>query len=186
MRRPDGSHKASGWTTVLSTFQNSQKFFPDLSRIRTVVPDGRTSAASNFHIKASRIRTKEMVVRTVDLMHAISISDARASRPKGLTFGRLDFECDTCLMNEHVRTVAAIFPYLCFGRKSHSWSNTECRSDVLLKRIDGCKLEQFEASRHRGMSEWKVLVVRTKDALDSWVSGWYITSSEWLAGNRFF
>jgi hypothetical protein len=31
-----------------------------------------------------------------------------------------------------VRTVAAIFPYLCFGKKSHSWSNIECRPDVLL------------------------------------------------------
>jgi hypothetical protein len=73
-------------------------------------PDGRTSAASNFHTKVSHVRTKGMFVRTVDLMHAISISDARAS-------GRLDFECDTCLMDECVRTgilivwtVAAVFP----------------------------------------------------------------------------
>jgi hypothetical protein len=35
---------------------------------------------------------------------------------------------------------------------------------VLLKRLDGCKLEQFEASRHRGRSGRKVLVVRTDDA----------------------
>jgi hypothetical protein len=55
-------------------------------------------------------------------------------------------------MDEHVRTgihivrtVVAIFPYLCFGKKSHSWSNTECRLDVLLKRPNVCKLEQFEA-----------------------------------------
>jgi hypothetical protein len=32
------------------------------------------------------------------------------------------------------------------------WSNTEGRPDELLKRPDGCKLEQFEASRHRGRS----------------------------------
>jgi len=56
-------------------------------------------------------------------------------------------------MDEHVQTgirivqmVAVIFPYLCFGKKSHSWSNTEWRPDLLLKRPDGCKLEQFEAS----------------------------------------
>jgi hypothetical protein len=52
------------------------KFFPNLSRVQTVLhyrPDGRTSAARNFHIKASRIRTKGMVVWTVDQMHAISI-----------------------------------------------------------------------------------------------------------------
>jgi hypothetical protein len=54
----------------------SLKFFPDLSRFRTVLPcclDSRTSAARNFHIKALRIRTKGMVLRTVDLMHTISI-----------------------------------------------------------------------------------------------------------------
>jgi hypothetical protein len=63
-----------------------------------------------------------------------------------------------------VRTVAAIFPYLCFGKKSHSWSNTEWRLDVLLRRPDGCKMEQFEASRHRGRSGRKALVVQTDDA----------------------
>jgi hypothetical protein len=35
---------------------------------------------------------------------------------------------------------------------------------MLLKRSDGCKLEQFEASRHKGRSGQKVLVVRTDDA----------------------
>jgi hypothetical protein len=38
---------------------------------------------------------------------------------------------------------------------------------VLLKRPDGCKLEQFEASRHRGRSEQKVHIFQTDDALDS-------------------
>jgi hypothetical protein len=45
------------------------------------LPDGRKSAASNFHIKASRVQTKRMVVQKADLMHGISISDARASGP---------------------------------------------------------------------------------------------------------
>jgi hypothetical protein len=73
-------------------------------------PGGRTFAASNFHIEASHFRTKVMVIRTVDQMHAITISDDRVSE-------RLDFERDTCLMDERVRTgihivqtVAAIFP----------------------------------------------------------------------------
>jgi len=65
-------------------------------------------------------------------------------------------------------------------------SNTKSRPDVLLKHPDGCKLEQFEVSRHRGRSERKVLIVRTDDALDSWASGRYVTSSERLAGNRIF
>jgi len=113
--------------------------------------------------------------------------------PWRLTSGRLDFECNTCLMDERVRTwihviwtVAAIFPYLCFGRKAHSWSNTEWHPNVLLKHPDGCKLEQFEASRHRGRSERKVLVVWMDDTLDSWASKRYITSSGRLQGIHFF
>jgi len=35
-RRLDGRHKVSGQTTVLLAFQISQKFFPELSRVRTV------------------------------------------------------------------------------------------------------------------------------------------------------
>jgi hypothetical protein len=137
IRRPDGQ-----LCDRLSKI--SLKFCLDLSRVQTMVPchpDGCTSAARNFHIMASRVWTKGMVVRTVDQMYAFSILVARAS-------GRLDFECDTCLMDERiqmrihiVQTVAVIFPYLCFGKTSHSLSNTECRSDVLLKRPDGCKLE---------------------------------------------
>jgi len=56
-------------------------------------------------------------------------------------------------MDERVRTgihivwtVAVIFPYLFFGKKSHSWSNTDCHLVVLLKSPDGCKMEQLEAS----------------------------------------
>jgi hypothetical protein len=41
-----------------------------------------------------------------------------------------------------VRTIAAIFPYLILERKSEAWSNTEGRLNGLLKRPDGCKLDQ--------------------------------------------
>jgi hypothetical protein len=155
-------------------------------------PNGCTSAARNFHIKALPVRTKGMVVQTVDLMHAISLYVAHAFEPWRPMCGRLNFECTTCLTNERVRTgihivrtVAAIFPYLCFGKNSHSWSNIECRPDVLLKRPDGCNLEQFEASWHRERCGRKVLVVRTNDALDSWASEQYITSSGRLQAIRF-
>jgi hypothetical protein len=57
------------------------------------------------------------------------------------------------------------------------WSNTEGRLDGLLKRPDGCKMEQFEASRHRGRPGWKVLVVRMDDAVDCRSSKWFDTSS---------
>jgi hypothetical protein len=185
-RHSDSGHKASGWTTVQSAFQNFAEilswFEPRLDDVALSSgqhrPDGRTSAARNFHMKASRVQTKGMVVWTVDQMHTISIYVARASGPWRLAFGRLNFECTTCLMDVSVQTrihivwtVAAIFPYMCFGKKSHSWLNTECHPDVLLKRLDGCKLEQFEASRHRGRSGRKALIVRTDDALDSWASG---------------
>jgi hypothetical protein len=80
-------------------------------------PDSRTSAASNFHTNASLAQTKGMVVQKVDQMHIIFIFDASAPGERGLTSGCLDFECNTCLMDEHVRkgihgirTVAAIFP----------------------------------------------------------------------------
>jgi len=170
-RRPEGRHKASGRTTVRSAFQILQKFFLELSRVWTVLPchpDGRTLAARNFHIKAWGIRTITAFVRTIDLMHAIFIYEAWASKPWRPTSGRLNFECTTYLMNDRVRTgthfvrtVATIFPYLCFRKKSHSWSNTGRRPDVLLRRPDGCKLEQFKASQHRGRFGWKVLVART-------------------------
>jgi hypothetical protein len=126
---PDGGHRPSRRTTVRPKFQKfCCKSFLFERCVRMVLPcrlEGRTFAASNFHIEASRVRTGRMVVRTADLMHAISISDARASRPWWLASGRLDLNCDTCLMDEHVwtgihviRTVAVIFPYLCFGKKS--------------------------------------------------------------------
>jgi hypothetical protein len=54
-------------------------------------------------------------------------------------------------------------------------SNTESCPDGLLKRLDRCKLEQFETSRHRERSERKVLVVRADDALDKCASGRYDT-----------
>jgi hypothetical protein len=55
-------------------------------------------------------------------------------------------------------------PYLCFGMKSFYLLNTEGRPDVLLRRLDVCNLEQFEASGHRRESERKILIVRTDDA----------------------
>jgi hypothetical protein len=94
IRRPDGQ--------LCYLFSKiSLKFFPELSRVWTVLPclpDGRTFTARNFHIKALPVRTIGMIVRTVDLMQAISIYVARASGTWGLASGRLNFECATCLM----------------------------------------------------------------------------------------
>jgi hypothetical protein len=87
-------------------------------------------------------------------------------------FERLNFVCTSCPIKDSARTgthifwlVATVFQYLCFGKKSFNLSNTERRPDMLLRCSDGCNREQFEASRHRGTSGRKVLVIRTDDAL---------------------
>jgi hypothetical protein len=55
--------------------------------------------------------------------------------------------------------------------------NTESRPDGLLKRPNGCKLEQIKASRYKGRSGWNDLVIRTDDADDCRLSRRYVTSS---------
>jgi len=128
-RHPDGGHRPSGQTTMqLKFWKFCWRSFLFESRVRTVLPcrlDGRTSTASNFYIGASRVQIGRMVVQPADLMHVIFISDANASGRSWLGSGCLDLNCDTCLMDERVRTgihvvrtVAVIFPYLCFGKKS--------------------------------------------------------------------
>jgi hypothetical protein len=66
-------------------------------------------------------------------------------------------------------------------RNPEAWSNTESRLNVLLKRLDRCKLEQFETSRHMGRSGREVLIVGTDDAWNSWAFGQYDTSFGRLA-----
>jgi hypothetical protein len=148
----DSGHRPSRRTTVRPKFQKFRwRSFLFESRIQTVLPwrpDGRTSAASNFHIESSRVRTRRMVVRTVDLMQAISIFDVHV-----------------------VRTVAAIFPYLCLER------NPKALVEHWGKRPHGCKQEQFEASRHKGRSGRKVLIVRMDDVVDCRSFGQFDTSS---------
>jgi hypothetical protein len=108
--RPDGGHGPPGRTTVRTDFLK----FPrtNLSCLRTSSgrvahrPDGRTSAASNFlirlssvrtmgdgrpdgysstrnfHISNARVRTMMAVVQTVEVESAISFFDARVSGPR--------------------------------------------------------------------------------------------------------
>jgi hypothetical protein len=95
-RRPDGRHKAFERTFVRSAFQVLQKFFPELSRVRIVLPccpDGRTLATCNFHIKARCVRTMTSIIQTVNLVHAISIYEARAFRPWRPSSRRLNSQC---------------------------------------------------------------------------------------------
>jgi hypothetical protein len=89
-----------------------------------------------------------LVVRTVALLlQVISIYRLRASGPWWLVSWRLDLNCDTCLMDERVRTkmhvvrmMTAIFPYLCFGKKSWNFGRT------LSVIWTGCWIVQTDAS----------------------------------------
>jgi hypothetical protein len=191
-----------------------RKSFLFESPIRTVLLchlDGRTFAASNFHIEVSRVRTRRSVVWTVDLMHAISIFDTRMSGPWWLASGRLDLNCDTCLMDEGVRAgihivwmVATIFPYLYFGKKSWSFGRTlrviqtGCwivRTDASWSSSKLLNTEEGPDENPRRPNGWCFSlvcvrtiwhVVQTASALDSWASGRYDTTSGRLAGNRIF
>jgi hypothetical protein len=87
--------------------------------------------------------------------------DHRVYRPGGWTSSAwLALSRIASGRNGHVvQTVAVVFPYLCFGKKSIYLSNTKGHPTVLLRRPNGCNLDQFEASGHRGRSRQKVLVV---------------------------
>jgi hypothetical protein len=120
-------------------------------------PDSWTSVAHYFHIKAC------------------------TSGPWILSFRRLNFVCTTCLIKDSVqtgthivRTVATVFPYLCFGTKSFSLSNTERHLAVLLRPrtvrrfLTLRKVRTESSSRPDG---W---------CLDNWASEQNITLSGWM------
>jgi len=133
------------------------KSFLFKSRIWTVRhsrPDGRTSAASNFHIRLSRVQTNGdgrpdgwsstrnfhicgTRVRTVEVKSAISISVERASGPWQTDVRTVEFELGTCLMetrvrtgNHVIRTVEAIFPYLHLERIGSLIDYCDVRTDA--------------------------------------------------------
>jgi hypothetical protein len=166
--RLDGGQRPFGRTTVLPKLQKfSWRSFLFESRVRTVMPcrpDGRTLAASNFHIETSRVRTWRMV----------GWSDARTSRPCWPASGCLDLNCDTCLMDESVwtwihiiQTVEAIFPYLCFGKNSGGlikhWGSSG-RVAESTGRMQAGVVRSFSTQRK---VQTGIHVVQTADALDS-------------------
>jgi len=134
------------------------------SHVRTVRhwrPDGRMSAASNFHIKLSRVRTKGderpdgwTSTRNFHICYA-RVRTMRGRRPDGwrpdqcwLTSGRWYLNCDSCLIYERVRTgnhiVRTVYQssLILNLERIWSWSITDGRPDGLLRCPDGCKLEQ--------------------------------------------
>jgi hypothetical protein len=190
--RLDGNHGPSGRTTVRPKFQKFRwKSFLFESRIQTVLPcrpDGCTSLASNFHIEASRVRTGGMAVRMVDLMHAISIFDSRESGPCWLASGRMDLNCDTCLMDERVRTgihdvqtVTAIFPYLCLERNPEAliehWKSSG-RAAETSGRMQAGGVQSFSTQRKvrmesfRRPDEWMLRTLWRPDGNPHCPDGW--------------
>jgi hypothetical protein len=141
---------------------------------------GRTTMQPAFQIRWNSFLNRAASgrcctsVQTVALMlHTISI--IRIERPDNVDWRPNGFKSSAHLAlsrmgseeNNHViETVAAVFPYLSLERKSFYLLNTERRPDVLLRRLNGCNLEQFKAFGHRWESRWKVLVVWTDVAYD--------------------
>jgi hypothetical protein len=146
------------------------KSFLFKSRVRTVRhyrPDGRTSAASNFHIRLRASGPWGMNVRTAILQHTISISDMRASRPLGASVRTVKVESAISILVARasgprltdVRTVIFelwFLPYIWArpDRKPHRsdgcinlplfWTLERIWSgSITERRPEGCKLEQM-------------------------------------------
>jgi hypothetical protein len=136
-RRPDGQLcDRIFWKFRLKSFL----FRSCVWTVRHWRPDGRTSAASNFHIRLSASGQRGMNVRMAILQHAISISVMRASGPREADVRTVEVESAISLTNERasgpmltdVRTVTfelRFLPYLWsrLDGKSHrpdSWSRS--------------------------------------------------------------
>jgi hypothetical protein len=167
-------------------------------------PDGRTSVASNFLIRLRASVPWGMSVRTAELQHAISISAMRASGPWEAVVQTVEVESAISILIARpfgprltdvrtgyyiVRTVERSFLYRNLER-IWDWSSTERRSDGLLRRPDGCKLDRNFSTQWRVRT--KVHVVRTNDAWsdcrpngmarcpDRWNSGQMCIRTGWL------
>jgi hypothetical protein len=86
--RPDGGPRTSERTTVrqdiFGIFAEKSFLYKNIFQTGWLDrPDGRTSAASNFHIRLHTSGPWGRSVRTAKLQHAIFIYDVRASRPRG-------------------------------------------------------------------------------------------------------
>jgi hypothetical protein len=115
------------------------------------------------------------------LLYAISI--IRSEHPDVWTSSaRLALSRIASGWNNHVvRTVVAVFPYLCLERKSLYLLSTEGRLDVLLRHPNRCNREQFEASGHRWESGQKISSSIWM-MFDRWASGRNTTSSRRIQG----
>jgi hypothetical protein len=107
------------------------------------------------------VRTVVLQLHTISLLR-LEFLDHGVCRPYCWTSSaRLALSKIVSERNGYVfRTVVAIFPYLCFGKKFIYLSNTKGRLAMLLRRPDGCNLDgKFSSSKR--MMRWQ-LSVRTE------------------------
>jgi hypothetical protein len=117
-------------------------------------PDGRTSAASNFHNRLRASGPWGRSVRTAKLQHATSISDTRASGPWGGYVRTVEVESAVTIYDapasgpqlSDVRTVHFELRFLPYG---------DTRLDGILHRPDGWLIFPF-------LKLWKESVIRSR------------------------
>jgi hypothetical protein len=102
--RPDGGPWTCGRTTVrqdISKISAKKSFlYKDIVRTgRLDRPDGRTSAASYFHIRLRTSGPWGRSVRTAKLQNAISIYDVRAFGPRGANVQTVEVESLVTIYN---------------------------------------------------------------------------------------
>jgi hypothetical protein len=115
-------------------------------------PDGRTSAASNFHNRLLASGPWGRSVRTAKLQHAISISDARASGPWGRDVRTVEVKSAVTIYDapasgpqlSDVRTVHFELRFLPYG---------DTRPDGIPHRPDGWLIFHF---LKLGKNQWTV------------------------------
>lgn len=206
-RCPDGGHRPSGPTTMRPKFQKfhwkSFLFESCVQTVRHCHPDGRTSAASNFHIEAPRVWTRRLGFQTINLMHVcpdhvdchpdvwiwieIHALWMSVSGRESTSVERLQQSSHICVWKEILkldRTLRVVWTGCWIIRTYANW-----RSSKLLDTEEGPNGNP----RHPDGWCFSLMCIRTichvvwtVDALDRWESGQYDTSSGRLAGNRIF
>jgi hypothetical protein len=129
--RSDGGPWTSGRTTVRQDFSENSAEKSFLYKNIVLMgwldrPDGRTSAASNFHNRLRASGPWGRSVRTAKLQHAISISDACASGPRRGDVRMVEVESSVTIYDapasgpqlSGVRTVKFKLRFLPYGHTS--------------------------------------------------------------------
>jgi hypothetical protein len=164
-RRPDGQL----CDRIFQKFRWKSYLFKSLVQtVRHWRLDGRTSAASNFHIRLRASGPRGMNVRTAELQHAISISVMQLSEPWRAGIQTVEVE--------------SAISILVHARSDQGWLTSwpwylNCDSCLMETRVrTGCWDIRTYASWYRSFPiQYRVQtvwhVVRTAGTVDRWASG---------------